>query len=208
MMRFAPPPTASGRKESTAYTSMTGTLITALLDAEDFGSVPRLAEPGDLAPGNKLYQVDPDFPVRPGQGALADACYPAQIPRALTTVTGTATVRFTLNVLDDPNSIKRAVLLTQWKGDVDQERVSWALNDTSVSGPSSGSGQEWMDVKTGFPPGVVSRVSEEGWIGIELPGKLIRKGPNTLELSVQPPEQGDPSVPVELLQVRLSTSKA
>ena len=177
-------------------------------DAEDFGSVPRLAEPGDLAPGNKLYQVDPDFPVRPGQGALADACYPAQIPRALTTVTGTATVRFTLNVLDDPNSIKRAVLLTQWKGDVDQERVSWAFNDTSVSGPSSGSGQEWMDLKTGFPSGVVSRVSEEGWIGIELPGKLIRKGPNTLELSVQPPQQGDPSVPVELLQVRLSTSKA
>ncbi len=178
-------------------------------DPEDFGTVPRLAEPAELAHGNKLYQVDPDFPVRPGQGALADACYPAQIPRALTTVSGVAGVEFTLNVSDAPNSIDQAILLIQWKGDVDQRRVRWTLNGTAVSEASSEHGREWMDLQSGFPPGVErSGRSQESWIGLQLPGNLIRKGPNSLELSVEPAQQGDPSVPVELLQVRLSTSRA
>ena len=178
-------------------------------DPEDFGTVPRLAESGELARGNKLYQVDPDFPVRPGQGALADACYPAQIPRAITTVSGAGSVECTLTVSDAPDSIKRAMLLTQWKGDVDQRRVSWTLNDAPVSRTSSEHGGEGVNFKNGFPSGVeFSGRNQEPWTGLPVPPNLIRKGPNSLKLRVQPAQQGDPSVPVELLQVRLSTSKA
>ena len=114
-----------------------------------------------------------------------------------------------LTVSDAPDSIKRAMLLTQWKGDVDQRRVSWTLNDAPVSRTSSEHGGEGVNFKNGFPSGVeFSGRSQEPWTGLPVPPNLIRKGPNSLKLRVQPAQQGDPSVPVELLQVRLSTSKA
>ena len=120
-----------------------------------------------------------------------------------------ADVEFTLNVSDAPDSINQAILLTQWKGDVDQRRVRWALNGTAVPDSGSEHGREGMDLQSGFPPGVeTSGRRQESWTGLKVPGNLIRKGPNSLELSVEPAQQGDPSVPVELLQVRLSTSRA
>lgn len=178
-------------------------------DPGDYGSVPRVGDPAPLRRKNKLYQVDPDFPVRPGQGALADACLPGQVPRVFAVRSGPNRARFELEVVDEPEKT-RAVLLTQWKDPFDLKRASWRLMGRGLAAPSTPEwGSEWLDLEGGFPPGVAGAGgSEHRWTVLEVPAEFLRKGPNTFELEVSPPSGGDSSEPAELLQLRLSLQHA
>jgi hypothetical protein len=175
-------------------------------DKRDYGSVPKIGDPTPLARANKLYQLDPDFPIRPGQGALANACIAAQVPRAFTTQSGPATEVFKLDVYDNPDLIARAMLLTQWKQGIEPKRVQWQLNGVSIATSSvQDKGKEWLDLDAGFPRGVnVTGGSEQPWTGYEIPRGALKRGNNTFEVKIQPSEQRNRADLVELLQLRLS----
>lgn len=174
-------------------------------DPQEYGTLPKVGAPRPLECANKLYQIDPDFPVRPGQGALANACLPGQVPRAFITQSGPATARFSLDIADDPDAVASVTLLTQWKQDMDPKSIIWQFNNRLLSASSvRDSGKEWLDIKTGLPPEPGADLTWLSWTELDVPKSFLIKGLNTLQVTVQPTEQDNSGDPVELLQIRVS----
>jgi hypothetical protein len=125
-----------------------------------------------------------------------------------TTHSGSNSARFALTIVDAPDSVAAATVLTQWKDATDGERATWKLNGRPISNPQPSSPKGYVSPETsrqyteaGYGLGFQK---EAGWLSYKVDPGTLRKGTNTLELTVDPRQGGEPSVPVELLQVRVS----
>ncbi len=170
-------------------------------DPKDYGTVPRVGDPKALVGKNKLYAIDPDRPSKTRN-------IPGQLPRVLTTQSGSNSVRFALTIVDEPDSVATATVLTQWKDATDGGRATWKLNGRPISNPQPSSPKGYISPETsrqyteaGYGLGFQK---EAGWLSFKVDPLTLRKGNNALELTVDPRRGGEPSVPVELLQVRVS----
>jgi hypothetical protein len=170
-------------------------------DPKDYGTVPRVGDPKALVGKNKLYAIDPDRPSKARN-------IPGQLPRVFTTHSGSNSARFALTIVDAPDSVAAATVLTQWKDATDGERATWKLNGRPISNPQPSSPKGYVSPETsrqyteaGYGLGFQK---EAGWLSYKVDPGTLRKGTNTLELTVDPRQGGEPSVPVELLQVRVS----
>lgn len=170
-------------------------------DPDEFGTVPKVGEPAPLARLDKLYQIDPGFPVRPGMGALDPACVPAQLPRSFAPRAGAARLGFQLAIAEDPRRAQRAALQTQWNEDMDSARAGWTLNGVPLGKPRPfvpGGHQE--------RPYLSGLESNRGWVEYPLPEGVLQEGGNRLEVIVTPARPETSPAVCELLQVRVFVS--
>ena len=169
-------------------------------DPQDYGTVPRVGEPGPLVRRNKLYRIDTDYYY--SSGAIGDSCMPPQLPKAFTTQAGPSSDNFTLRIADDPGAVARATLQTRWKRPGDASRASWQLNGTPLSD------RRPLSVK-GYGTSYGFGFQEEaGWSTFDVSPGALKRGDNRLEIVVQPPGAGNPARPAELLEIRLSIGYA
>ncbi len=171
-------------------------------DPKDYGTVPRVGDPKALARKNKLYAIDTDRPSKTRN-------IPGQLPRVFTTQSGPTSVRFVLRISDETHSAVAATVQTQWQDVSEAKRATWRLNGRSLSDPKPSSPKGYISpeanrqhTEAGYGLGFRE---EAGWLRFQVNPGTLRKGTNTLELTVDPPPQGgNPAAPVELLQVRVS----
>ena len=76
--------------------------------------------------------------------------------------------------------------------------LAWKFNRKALGEPVPHEVKAWSGR---FGMGIVE---EKGWSKHEVASADLKKGMNTLEVTVQPPEQGNPDEPAELLEVRVS----
>ena len=165
-------------------------------DPRDYGTVPRVGEPGPLARRNKLYRIDTDY--YSSSGAIGDGCIAAQLPKAFTTQAGPSSSSFTFRIADDPGSVERATLQMRWKQPSDASRASCSLNGTPLSEPRP------LSVKGYAASYGLGFQEEAGWSAFEVSPSAVKRGDNRLEIVIQPADSGDPARPAELLEIRLS----
>ena len=156
-------------------------------DPKDYGTVPRVGDPKALARKNKLYAIDTDRPSKTRN-------IPGQLPRGFTTQSGPTSVRFVLSIADETHSAVAATVQTQWQDVSEAQRATWRLNGRSLSDPKPSSPKGYISpeanrqhTEAGYGLGFQE---EAGWLRFEVSPGTLRKGTNTLELTVDPPPQG------------------
>lgn len=158
-----------------------------------------IGDPGRLQRLDKVYQIDPDaqavtvaeFGSRwQGWGGFHVGSWPGQLPLAFAMRSGAAAARLTLEIADDAEAASGVTLETQWKPPVDPQRAAWKVNGQPVPA---------------LTPLSPRKEEGEGWC--QLDARPIRRGPNTFEVTVQPPA-GKDEEPLVLRQLRVSISYA
>lgn len=170
-------------------------------DPKDYGTVPKVSDVKTLKNAPKLYQVDPGFPVRPGQGALAPGCLTGQLPCAFTTKSDSNYTILTIDIADTPKSTNKIMLLTQWTDNPDPKTVKWYFNNTLIS-----TIQEIEDFIASDELADSGNLSKEAWLGYNVPPRVLKKGLNALKVVIQPKKNETSEKILELLQVRIAIS--
>lgn len=172
-------------------------------DPADYGFLPEMTDPARLARADRLYQIDPGYPIRPGMGALAPGCLPGELPRQLATQAGEARVGLSARIADEPEEASRAELRLQWRPRVKPARIAVRVNGAALAPgrPLAVAGHHQRAFLSG-------QDTPEGWIGYDLTPTALRRGENRLEGALARSAAGDPADPVELLQARIAISYA
>ena len=178
---------------------------------KDYGRMPSIEDSKTLARRNKLYRIDPGYA---RLGCLADGCLASQLPLAFTTQSGPASAAFRLNVADDPRSASEVVVQAQYSASGstrppavatwdlergkrrDPRRFKWELNGVPLSNPREAKVKRYGGYGVGW-------VDDEAWVEFKSDPRNLRKGSNTLQVTVEPPAQGDPAEPVHIVDVRI-----
>ncbi len=178
---------------------------------KDYGRMPSIEDSKTLARRNKLYRIDPGYA---RLGCLADGCLASQLPRDFTTQSGPASAAFRLNIADNPLSASEVVVQAQYSAtgstrppaiatwDLergkrrDPRRFKWELNGVPLSNPREAKVKRYGGYGVGW-------VDDEAWVEFKSDPRNLRKGSNTLQVTVDPPAQGDPAAPVHIVDVRI-----
>jgi len=152
---------------------------------KDYDSFLEVGDPSHIARKNKLYEIDKHWYAGYMNPDLS--CWPGQLPLAFTTQSGPGVAKLNLQIADRPETASRVAVQVQWQEGTDPQRVSVRLNGQTLSDPHA------------LPP---EMADQEGFIDYET--GALQYGANTLEVTVQPPQEGNPADPVVLEQVRVS----
>ena len=178
---------------------------------EDYGKMPSIEDPKSLGRRNKLYRIDPGYA---RLGCLDDGCLASQLPRAFTTQSGPADAVFHLKITDDPTSASvvfvqaqystaestRPPAIASWDLEraegTDPRRFKWELNGISLSEPAKAKVKRYGGYGVGW-------IDDAGWVEFRIDPRNLKKGKNTLRVTVEPSPRGDPTEPVQIVDVRI-----
>jgi hypothetical protein len=171
-------------------------------DPADYGALPRVADAKAVARHDKLYRIDTD---RSNNAAIAAACIPGQLPLAFSTHAGPSSASLTLSIADAAENAARAVVRVQWKPDIDAGRSNWKVNGVPLP-----KGRPFVNKRygTSFGERYGSNFGygfgdDPGWTEFAIQPQQLKKGKNTLEVTLQPAADGSKEV-VELAEVQIA----
>ena len=167
-----------------------------------------IGEPDQLARMNKLYQLDHDLL---DFGAGNRMCICGLLPKTFTTESGPGEAELELEVFDDPAEAVDAFVQIQINPSSVVGRVQLTLNEHRLSSPRNLPPEEkpnetlserWSGVA--LRPGELNPADrpEPPWFQYEAQDAL-RVGRNRFRIQVAPPNSGNGSDAVDLLQIRV-----
>ncbi len=180
-------------------------------NSADYGKMPSIEDPKALARRNKVYRIDPGYA---RLGCLADGCLASQLPRAFSTQAGQSEATFQLKIADDPTSASEVFVQAQYSTadstrppaiaswdleraeGADRRRFKWELNGVSLSEPVEAKVKRYGGYGVGW-------IADAGWVEFKIDPRNLKKGKNTLRVTVEPPPRGDPAEPVQIVDVRI-----
>jgi hypothetical protein len=160
-------------------------------DPHDYGAIPKVGEGNALARHDKLYRIDTDYS---RNGAISACCLPGQLPLAFSTRSGTASARLKLEIGADGREASRANLQAQWKMPT-PATIGWSLNGVQLPEAQPSTGKRYS---TQYGDGFVD---DPGWTEIAIETRFLKKGLNTIEVTVPAAERA--SEIIELREVRI-----